>query len=226
MQINSSLAINNDANLTRWQEIIVAKVVELIRVRFGKPPRENMKHKRAVIKATLSGCSNLLVRCLYAWALPNGNWLDRDNIDIWVPQGTVINKVQLGVLVGTAIVNVFAPSLQPMYRRIKLKSAGLAIGSVAGLESCHGLYSHCFPEFAQYNTIANIRKQVPLALGNAVGAHTSLSPGNATLAIALSASAPASGPTDSTANGLPASSSATLPKTEAPETDHIKAPRK
>ena len=165
MQINSSLAINNAAGLARWQGTIVAKVTELIRPRFGAPPREHMRFKRAAIKVALSGVPALLIRSLYAWALPNGNWHDAEHIDIWLPPGTSVNRAQLGVLVGTAIVNVFAPSLQPMYRRIKLKNAGLAIGSVAGLESCHGLYTHCFPEFAQYNTIANIRKQVPLALG-------------------------------------------------------------
>ena len=74
-----------------------------------------------------------------------------------------------------------------------------------------------------------MRKVQPLALGNAVVADTSLSPGNATLAIALSASALASGVLDgslSCYSGQPTSGSTDRPKSETPETDEIKAPRK
>ena len=126
-------------------------------------------------------------------------------------------------------IHVFAPCLQPMYKRYKLKNAGLAIGAEAGVESCHGLFSHCLPVFAKFNTIANIRKQTPHDLGNAVVADTSLSLGNAPLAIALSASAPASGMLGDAPgchSGQPASSSTVPRQSETPETDEIKAPRK
>lgn len=145
-QINWAMSINN--SLADWQKIIVLKVRELLRVRFGKPPEEYMKFKKKAIALCLQGSSFATLRCLYAFALPNGNWDDHEHCDIWLPPGTVVNIEQLALLVGCAIVNVFAPSLIPVYKRHKFKGIAQAIGALVGFESCHGLFSHCWRDFA------------------------------------------------------------------------------
>ena len=97
----------------------------------------------------------MLERVIYAQVLPNGDWTDRDHIDIWVDKSAVIDEVQLGKLVGTGIVQVFAPGLVTLFQRAKLKGGSKALGELAALEACHGICSECFPEFAARQRINN-----------------------------------------------------------------------
>ena len=75
-----------------------------------------MPFKRQVISMCVADQSHVVLRSLYAFALPNGDWNNRTSLDVWVPVGAVVNVQELGNIVGNAIVNVFAPFPYTMYK--------------------------------------------------------------------------------------------------------------
>ena len=108
-------------SLGRWQGIIIRKVIELIRPRFGNPPQSCNKFKMQVAALCFSKQSHEMIRLLYINLLPNCDWNDHSGIDIWLPPLSVVNREALGRLVGVAIVNVFANKLYTPYQRAKMK---------------------------------------------------------------------------------------------------------
>ena len=97
----------------------------------------------------LGDSTHQLLRSLYAYSLPNGDWTNHSSVDIWLPSGSTWSLDALGQLVGVAIVNVFGSQLYTTYKRSKMKGSGAAIGRWCGLEAFHVLATHCFPEHAR-----------------------------------------------------------------------------
>ena len=64
-QIHFALAIKDGMCLGRWQGIIIRKVTELIRPRFGSPPQWCKKFKMQVAALCFSNQSHEMVRLLY-----------------------------------------------------------------------------------------------------------------------------------------------------------------
>lgn len=152
-QIHYALSINMGANLQTSQRLIIRETLKRIRVRYGSPPYEHQPFKRQVLFLCLQDSPNQLLRILYAHALPNGDWTDHKWIDVWVPVGSTVDKTALGTLVGLGICNVFLPKLVTLYKRMKLKGSGEAIGGLAGLQNCHGMVGHFFPALAECHSV-------------------------------------------------------------------------
>lgn len=147
VQINFSLSINCHDGLTKWGRTIKMNVKARMRVRRGPPPKgSEYRSKCLVVALCLQGQSNQLIKMLNAYCLPNGNWLDRQHIDIWIPEAVVVNEDELAQVNGNAPIQFLAPCLYRPYRRSRLRANSTSIAQLALLDACHGIGSQCYPD--------------------------------------------------------------------------------
>ena len=137
-----------------------------------------------MITLCLAGSGKQLQRTLYALLLPNGNWNDHTQVDLWLPPGTVFDRIALGRMVGTAIANVFVPTIMAVYQRNKMKGVAAAIGTHAGLQACHGMLQHAMELFAIRHKLSRWSKPSTVGRGSLGRAPPSLPAPPALLALA------------------------------------------
>ena len=106
-------AINDQANLPRFQRCIRQVCMHDVQLHEGRPPPEAAVHSRTILRLFLSLGGTRIVKKLVAarsW-LPNGRWFNYKETEVWVPSVGGVDRMETAHLVADAIILLFSGGL-------------------------------------------------------------------------------------------------------------------
>ncbi|CAK0795464.1 unnamed protein product, partial [Prorocentrum cordatum] len=140
-QINFALAVNEGSGFSSFCRIFRAVVQQRIRIRRGRPPPEATPCKRHLLCLSLARGSRLIEKKTALHHLPNGDWRDREHVDIWILEGIDINESEIKKSVSEALEVVLLGARFTRWPRSKRAGSDVAMDEFILLDGIHGLGS-------------------------------------------------------------------------------------
>ncbi|CAK0788085.1 unnamed protein product [Prorocentrum cordatum] len=140
-QINFALAVNEGSGFSSFCRIFRAVVQRRIRIRRGRPPPEATPRKRHLLCLSLARGSRLIEKKTALHHLPNGDWRDREHVDIWIPEGIDIDESEIKKSVSEALEVVLLGARFTRWPRSRWAGSDVAMDEFILLDGIHGLGS-------------------------------------------------------------------------------------
>ena len=148
-QVNFALALNFGTNMHTWRQELRAVIRERLVIKRGPPPPSCLPYKQQLLRLCLIGSTRRLEKLLAMYMLPNGNWANMAQVEVYVPVGAACNLNSIADNLSAGLVQVTASSNYTIFPRSRWTKADRAMSEIALLQGCHGLASATFPRFVK-----------------------------------------------------------------------------
>ena len=155
-QINWAMALNTGTNFTRWGKHLKAVVKSKIVFRRGQTSASALAYRKHILRLCASHCPRLLARRLALCMLPNGDWRNTSDIEIFMPDGIAFDAETVRESVAESLRKCLAGRRYRIYPRSRWTRCDEAWDQFLLLEGCHGLARAAWASWArEANAVAS-----------------------------------------------------------------------
>lgn len=148
-QIHFGLSVNFGTNMQTWASQLRRVVRQRLVIKHGQPSQAALDFKRSLLRLCLAHGPRRLERLMSMHALPNGDWRNVKDVEVYVPVGSSYCPERILDVVSAGIVSVTPTSKMTLWPRHRWTKADKALSQFVLLEGCHGLCSAASPGFQE-----------------------------------------------------------------------------
>ena len=142
--INCSLALSIGSSMERFRRSLAHVLAQKIVVTPGSSSLEAHRHRDFVLDLFCTTGSKVALKQYLLKKLPNGNWQDREQVQVFVTPGVAYNESDIKEKVISGLLLVLSGKLLRTFPRHRWLGADMAIYEVGLCEAVHGLASQAF----------------------------------------------------------------------------------
>jgi hypothetical protein len=148
--LNISLSIVVAGNLGTWRKSICDDVEHRLKLFVGLPPESAVAFKHYVMGLFMARGSDIERRKILLSMLPNGEWRNRDHIEMYMLpdcHGRIPSREAMVPIMQVGIVQALAPHNLPLYPMHRWRGADLSQDELGMLSSVSGILENSYPRF-------------------------------------------------------------------------------
>ncbi|CAK0819338.1 unnamed protein product, partial [Prorocentrum cordatum] len=131
-----------------WRQELKNTIKQRLRIKYGSPPAGSNQHRLQILRICLARSAHRIDKLMAMHGLPNGDWNNMKEVEVWVPVGAVVDRDRVSDIVSSALIQVGASCKYTLWPRHRWTKSDEAMDQVLLLEACHGLCSATYPQFA------------------------------------------------------------------------------
>eukprot|EP00959_Pyramimonas_sp_CCMP1952_P471891 9499141-Pyramimonas_sp.AAC.1 len=120
-----------------------------IKIFRGRPPLETMVYRRAAIRTFVPGGGNESIRRALLHILPNGDWTNTENVEVWIAGDGPIDEERVIQRVVDGMLSALVHRRPRVWKRIKWIGKEEALCDIGLIEVCHGLLTPTYRLWAK-----------------------------------------------------------------------------
>ena len=145
------VALAMRSSMSTFRRCLQLEIRSKLKVLFGVCPQDAQDHREQCLSTFLTAGSKLLWRRLMLSALPNGDWRNATQVEVFLPlsmQGQV-SEQQIAKTLEASLTSVIAGTKPHLYPRHRWTGCDLSVEELGRLECIHGLLTSTFARFVR-----------------------------------------------------------------------------
>ena len=130
-----------------FRQALLTEVSETLEIKFGQSSDAEKRYRRIALTIFTGGRKRRRLVQSIMHVLPNGNWLLRDVVEVYVPEGSLVDRDVVVRVVARGLLKSLSWSQLPIFNRSRWTNNDDCICRLGLLEVCHGLLTRVYKRF-------------------------------------------------------------------------------
>ena len=155
--VHFSLSLGVGSAMDRFRKSLIAVVQARLVILPGAASPEAAKYKQSVLDLFCTSGTKTSLRRFLLEALPNGDWRNREQVEVFLAPGIAISRDQVVQRVAAGLVLALCGKLFSTYPQHRWLGSEISVSEVGLLEAVHGLASASYDHMLQQWTHSGSR---------------------------------------------------------------------
>eukprot|EP00971_Amphidinium_carterae_P281411 5587099-Amphidinium_carterae.1 len=139
-----ALSLSIGSAMDRFRRSLVEVVKQRLVIQYGTCSLEATQYKEFVLELFCSAGSKVSLKRFLLQALPNGDWRNKDQIEVLIKAGISYNPEEVAKKVTAGLLLALCGKLFSTYPQHRWLGSDISVSEVGLLEAVHGLASATF----------------------------------------------------------------------------------
>lgn len=149
--IRCALSLRHGPAMSVFRRCMTAEITSTLEILRGYPPPQCTAYRGKVLQLFCRNGPHATTRRLLLAALPNGNWLNSDRVEVYVREDSHnLDPLAIAKVFTSGVIAALCSNRPHLYPRHRWCGADLAVDDLGAMECCHRLLSRTYQRFVNH----------------------------------------------------------------------------